>query len=43
MADVGDILNNNEYFGEVVDTPKEDIEQHKKQECLKGVIDKGQG
>ena len=43
MADVGDILNNNEYFGEVVDTPKEGIEQHKKQECLKGTIDKGQG
>ena len=43
MADVGDILNNNEYFGEVVDTPKEGIEQHKKQECLKGAIDKGRG
>ena len=41
MADVGDILNDNEFFGDVVDTPKESIEQHKKQEELKSVIDKG--
>ena len=40
MADVGDILNDDEFFGDVVDTPKEGIEQHKKRECLKGVIDK---
>ena len=40
-ADVGDILNDNEFFGDVVDTPKEGIEQHKKRECLKSVIDKG--
>ena len=39
MADVGDILNDD--FGNVVDTAKEGIEQHKKQECLKSVIDKG--
>ena len=32
MADVGDILNNNEFFGDIVDTPKEGIEQHKKRE-----------
>ena len=38
MADVGDILN--ELFGDVVDTPKEGIEQHKKREELKSVIDK---
>ena len=43
MPDVGDILNDNEFFGDVVDTPKEDIEQHKKRECLKGAIDKGKG
>ena len=30
MADVGDILNDNEFFGDVVDTPREAIEQHKK-------------
>ena len=41
MADVGDILNKNEFFGDVVDTPKESIEQHKKQECLKDVINIG--
>ena len=43
MPDVGDILNDNEFFGDVVDTPKEDIEQRKKRECLKGAIDKGKG
>ena len=41
MADVGDILNDNEFFGDVVDTPKEGIEQHKKRECLKDVISMG--
>ena len=41
MADVGDILNDNEFFGDIVDTPKEGIEQHKKREELKSVIDKG--
>ena len=35
MADVGDILNDNEFFGDIVDTPKEGIEQHKKREELK--------
>ena len=40
MADVGDILNDNEFFGDVVGTPKEGIEQHKKREELKSVIDK---
>ena len=41
MADAGDKLNDDEFFGNVVDTPKEGIEQHKKREELKGVIDKG--
>ena len=41
MADVGDILNDNEFFGDIVDTPKEGIEQLKKREKLKSVIDKG--
>ena len=41
MADVGDILNNNEFFGDIVDTPKEGIEQHKKREELESLIDKG--
>ena len=41
MADVADILNDNEFFGDIVDTPKEGNEQHKKQEKLKSVTDKG--
>ena len=41
IADVGDILNNDEFFGDVVDTPKVGIEQHKKREELKSVLDKG--
>ena len=41
MADVENILNDDDFFGDTVDTPKEGIEQHKKRECLKSVIDKG--
>ena len=41
MADFGEILNDNEFFGDVVDAPKEGTEQHKKREELKSVIDKG--
>ena len=41
MTSVGDILNDDEFFGDVVDTPKEGIEQLNKQEELKSVIDKG--
>ena len=41
MASAGDILNDDEFFGDIIDTPKEDIEQHKKREELKCVIDKG--
>ena len=41
MADVGDTLSDNEFFGDVVDTPNEGIEQHRKRECLKGVISMG--
>ena len=41
MADVGNILNDDDVFGHVVDTPKKDIVDHKKRECLKSVIDKG--
>ena len=38
MADVENILNDNDFFGDTVDTPKDGIEQHKKQECLKSVV-----
>ena len=40
MADVGNILNDDDFFGDTVDTPKEGIEQHRKRECLKSVISK---
>ena len=42
MTDVGDIFDD-DLFGDIVDTPKESTEQHKKRECLKSVIDKGKG
>ena len=35
MADVENILNDDDFFGDSVDTPKEGIEQHKKRECHK--------
>ena len=41
MADIENILNDDEFYGDIVDTPKEGIELHKKRECLKSVIDKG--
>ena len=34
-----DILSDDEFFGDVVDTPKEGTEQHKKREELKSIID----
>ena len=41
MADVENMLNDDDFFGYSVDTPKEGIEQHRKRECLKSVISKG--
>ena len=41
MATVENILSDGDFFGDIVDTPREDTEQHKKRECLKSVIDKG--
>ena len=41
IASVENILNDDEFFGNIVDTPKEGIEQHKKRECLKNVMDRG--
>ena len=43
MTDVENILNDDDFFGNIVDTPKERIEQYKKRECLKSVIGKGNG
>ena len=42
MTDVGDIFDDN-FFGDIVDKPKDSFEQYKKRECLKNVIDKGKG
>ena len=42
MTDVGDIFDD-DFFEDIVDTPKEGIGQHKKLECLKSVMDKGKG
>ena len=41
MADIENILNDDEFFGDAINTPKEGIQQHRKQECLKSVISKG--
>ena len=41
MTVVENILNNDEFFGDIVDTPKEGIEQHEKRECLRSAIGKG--
>ena len=40
IIDVGHILNDDEFFGDAVDTPREGVEQHKKRECLKSTISK---
>ena len=40
MSDVENILNNDQFFSEKTDTPKEGVEQDRKQQCLKGVISK---
>ena len=40
MADVENILNDDDFFGDSVDTLKKGIVQHRKQECLKSVISK---
>ena len=40
MADVGDIFDN-DFLGDIVDTPKEGTEQPKKREELKSLIDRG--
>ena len=40
MASVGDILDDDEFFRDAFDTPKEATEQHKKREELKSIKDK---
>ena len=41
MADVENILNDDDFFGDTVDTLKEGIGLHRKRECLKSVIGRG--
>ena len=41
MASVENILKDDDFLGDIADTPKEGIEQHKKRESLKSVIDRG--
>ena len=40
MADE-EIILNNEFFGDTVNTPKEGIEHYTKRECLKSIISHG--
>ena len=41
MADVENILNDEPFFEDTVDTPKEGMKQHRKREYLKSVIGSG--
>ena len=41
MTDLENILNNDDFFGDTVDTPKEGVEQQRKRECLKSAIGSG--
>ena len=40
ILDVESILNNNEFLADTANTPKEDVEQHRKRQC-KSVISTG--
>ena len=41
MTDVKNILNDDDFFSDIVDAPKEDTEQRRKRECLRSVISRG--
>ena len=41
MADIENMLKEDEFFTDTVDATKEGVKQHVKQECLKGAISKG--
>ena len=41
MTDTENMFNDDEFFGNIVDTLKKGIEQHRKQEFLKIVIGSG--
>ena len=40
MGDVQNILKDDKFFGDIVDTLKKGIEQYKKRECLKSAVSK---
>ena len=40
MSDAKNILNDNEFFADTIHKPKRSIQQHKKQEFVKGIISK---
>ena len=41
MADAENILNEDDFVGDNVDTPEKSVEQHRKRENCKGAISKG--
>ena len=41
MADIANILNDDGFFGDIVNITKESTDKHRKQECLNSVINKG--
>ena len=41
MTDVKNILNDDDFFSDIVDAPKEDTEQRRKREYLRSVISRG--
>ena len=41
MTDIKNILNDDDFFSDIVDAPKEDTEQRRKREYLRSVISRG--
>ena len=41
LSDVENTLKDDEFFADTFDTPKGSVDQHNKQECLKGAKNKG--
>ena len=40
MSDTENIFNDDEFFGDTIDKPSEDIEQHENRKCLQNVLSK---
>ena len=43
MTDVKNILNDDEFFGDAADTPKDSVQQHNKWECFRPLETEGAG